>query len=150
MKNSALKKFLFSGILIWGSLAGGLLSCGKEELLAAGKEVYPQRVSINGELQWKLGFHWDYFPQSENSEKIGYFVSKEGRKKQMKEAKQQIRGTMDVLPNGKMIEVWHDRLSEEEFFGGPPIAPGTPAGLKHPPYWRTAKRCFRWHPKEAL
>ena len=118
MKNSALKKFLFSGILIWGSLAGGLLSCGKEELLAAGKEVYPQRVSINGELQWKLGFHWDYFPQSENSEKIGYFVSKEGRKKQMKEAKQQIRGTMDVLPNGKMIEVWHDRLSEEEFFGG--------------------------------
>lgn len=113
MKNSALKKFLFSGILIWGSLAGGLLSCGKKELLAAGKEVYPQRASINGELQWKSGFHWDYFPQSENSEKIGYFVSKEGRKKQMKEAKQQIRGTMDVLPNGKMIEVWHDRLPEE-------------------------------------
>lgn len=50
MKNSFLKRFLFSTILIFGVAAGGLLSRGKKELLAVRKKVYPQQVSINGEI----------------------------------------------------------------------------------------------------
>ena len=88
MKNSALKRFLFTGILILGSLAGGLLSCGRKELLSSKKETYPQQVSINGELQWKSGFHWEYFPQSEIEDdgKIGCFVPEEGREQRLKTA----------------------------------------------------------------
>ena len=117
MKNSALKRFLFTGILILGSLAGGLLSCGRKELLAAKKAAYPQQTSIDGALQWGSGFHWEYFPQSEIEDdgKIGCFVPEEGREQRLKTAKQ-VQGTVDSWANNEQIAVFYDMLSEEDFF----------------------------------
>ncbi|MDE7249067.1 MAG: hypothetical protein K2N82_04110 [Lachnospiraceae bacterium] len=100
-----------------GGLAGGLLSCGRKELLAAKKAAYPQQPSIDGKLQWKSVFHWDYFHQSEDTDdgKIGCFMSEEGRKHRLKTSKQ-VQGNIDNWPNNEKIEVFYDMLSEEDFF----------------------------------
>ncbi len=100
-----------------GGLAGGLLSCGRKEMLEAKKAAYPQQTSIDGKLQWKSGFNWDYFPQSDdvNDEKIGYFVPEEDRKQRVKTVKQ-VQGNIDNWSNDERIEVYHDMLSEEDFF----------------------------------
>ena len=117
MKNSALKRFLFTGILILGGLAGGLLSCGRKELLAAKKAAYPQQTSIDGALQWRSGFHWEYFPQSEIEDdgKIGCFVPEEGREQRLKTAKK-VQGTVDSWANNEQIAVFYDMMSEQDFF----------------------------------
>lgn len=76
MKKRNLAGFLFLGFLLLGIMTVGLTGCGNRRYLAAIKETEPEQYSIDGALQWKSGFHWEYFPQNENADdgKIGCFV----------------------------------------------------------------------------
>lgn len=95
MKKSALKKSLLLGIMFWNSIMVGLVSCGQKQLLAQKEKECVHETSINGELRWKEGFCWNYIPQGESTdgERIGFFMQERDQ-----------------------IEVFHDILSEEDFF----------------------------------
>lgn len=85
MKNSSLKRFLFSTILIFGVAAGGLLSRGKKELLAVRKKVCSQQVPINGEIDGSVS-RFDLLSNT-------YFYRKD-------------------LGNGEMIRILAERMEE--------------------------------------
>ena len=95
MENRSLRKYLILGLLITFSLIGVLSGCGRKEYQRAKNEYDRQQLFIRGELQWESCFGWQYssLDESADGDKIGYFVQE-----------------------GKIVEVWHDVLSEEDFF----------------------------------
>ena len=95
MENQSLRKHLILGLLVAGSLIGILSGCERKEYQQVRSKLDRQQLYIGEELQWASCFGWRYFSQDESADgdKIGYFVQE-----------------------GKIVEVWHDVLSEEDFF----------------------------------